>query len=46
MAPITRLVNGSGTYATYLKAADGWAHSPRYLDMASLSSDKYWEASF
>ena len=42
----TRLVNNSGTYATYIKVIDGWASSPRYIDISSLSSNKYWEVQF
>ena len=41
-----RLVNNSGTYATYIKVIDGWASSPRYIDISSLSSNKYWEVQF
>lgn len=43
----TRLVSSTdSSYATYLKVADGWASSPRYIDMASVAGDKYWEVSY
>lgn len=40
----TRLVSSTdGSYATYLKVADGWASSPRYIDIESTTGDKYWD---
>lgn len=41
----TRLVSvTTGSYKTYLKVADGWSSSPRYVDLATLTSDNYWDA--
>ena len=44
----TRLVNSNNTYVTFLKVADGWAYSPRYIDLSSIdySSASYWEVYF
>lgn len=43
----TRLVSDAdGSYVTYLKVADGWANSPRYIDIASLDGDEYWEINY
>jgi hypothetical protein len=43
----TRLVSSTdGSYVTYLKVADGWANTPRYIDIASVSGDKYWEVNY
>lgn len=41
----TRLVSTTtGLYKTYLKVADGWSTSPRYVDLATATSDEYWDA--
>ncbi len=43
----TRLVSSTdGSYVTYLKVADGWANSPRYIDLASVDGDEYWEVNY
>ena len=43
----TRLVSSTdGSYVTYLKVADGWASTPRYIDIASVNGDKYWEINY
>lgn len=42
----TQLVNGSGSYISFLKVADGWNRSGRYLPISSLSSDAYYEVYF
>lgn len=40
----TRLVSTTtGYYKTYVKIADGWSTSPRYADLATLTSDTYWD---
>lgn len=41
-----RLINEKGTHLSFLKVADGWSHEGRYLPIASLSGDKYYEAFF
>lgn len=41
----TRLVSSTtGLYKTYLKVADGWSTRPRYVDLATMTSDEYWDA--
>ena len=43
----TRLKSSNtGAYKTYLKVADGWSSSARYLDLATATSDQYWEVKF
>ena len=42
-----RLFNSTYTQsAIYVKVADGWSSSPRYLDMQSLSTDRFWEVGY
>lgn len=41
----TRLISETtGLYKTYLKVADGWDTRPKYVDLATVTSDTYWEA--
>lgn len=41
----TRLISETtGLYKTYLKVADGWDTKPKYIDLATVTSDTYWEA--
>ena len=43
----TRLVSSTtGNYYSYIKVADGWFSSPRYIDLISLNGDKYWEVEY
>ncbi len=43
----TRLVSSTtGNYYSYIKVADGWFSSPRYIDLISLDGDKYWEVKY
>lgn len=41
-----QLVNEKGAYSSFLKVADGWNRSGRYLPIATLSSDAHYEAYF
>lgn len=41
----TRLISETtGLYKAYLKVADGWDTRPKYVDLATVTSDTYWEA--
>lgn len=43
----TRLISSSDdSLVTYLKIADGWDPSPRYIDITSSGVGKYWEVTF
>ncbi len=43
----TKLVGSTNSnYVIYLKVADGWANSPRYIDLSSVDGDKYWEIDY
>lgn len=43
----TKLVSSTDSnYVIYLKVADGWANSPRYIDISSVDGDKYWEVDY
>lgn len=43
----TKLVGSTeSNYVIYLKVADGWASSPRYIDLSSVDGDKYWEIDY
>ncbi len=43
----TRLISTTtGLYKTYLKVADGWNTSGRYIDTATASSDSFYSVSF
>ena len=43
----TRLVSrATGYYKTYLKVADGHSHDPRFLDLAAVTTDTYWEIDY
>ena len=36
----------TGAYKTYLKIVDGWASHGRYLDLAVVQNDYYWDVRF
>jgi len=43
----TRLLNNSTGWAkSYIKISDGWSNTGRYIDMADIASDQYWEVYF
>ena len=43
----TRLVSTStNAYKTYMKVADGWYTSPRYIDLATCLGDSYISIKF
>lgn len=43
----TRLISQqTGWYKSYVKICDGHNSSARYVDMASISSDRFWQVSF
>ncbi len=35
-----------GNFVTYLKVADGWSDTPRYIDINSVDDDQYWEVEY
>lgn len=38
--------NDTGDYISFAKVADGWATSPRYIDLDTCSGYEYWEVNF